>query len=65
MEISESDGEGARATGMVAAADDELFDCLERTVGGGLCGDEGGLEILLPPSDDAGDGERSGAAEEP
>lgn len=33
--------------------------------GGGLCGDEGGLDTLPPPSEEAGDAERSGAAEDP
>ena len=37
----------------------------ERRPGGGLWGDEGGLETRAPPSDEDGDGERSGAADEP
>lgn len=60
VEISDSEGEGARAGMVIGGA-----GCLNRLLlGGGLCGDEGGLEIRVPPRDEAGDGERSGAVEE-
>lgn len=48
---------------MTAAA--AVLPCFEREPGGGLCGDDGGLDTLLPASDEAGDGERSATAEEP
>lgn len=42
-----------------------MLGSLVRELGGGLCGDEGGFETLPAPSEEDGDGERSGAAEEP
>lgn len=60
--MSESVGEGAR-TGMALVVL-AVLGCFERVLAGGLCGDEGGFEILPVPSDELGDGERSRAAED-